>query len=327
VTAVLAACGGDDETSAGGSSSGGSGLQGVDYQLAWLKSMQFVGQFMALEMGYYADNGIEVNQMAGGPTVDAITVVSSGEALVGLADSNEIAVARGTGVPVKAIAAAFQKSPFALISLAEDPLETLEAQYGMTVAVSDSSRPTVEALMERQGLDPGEVQFVPKSPDPSVLADGQVQGYWGFISSEAAVLDANGVDVVSVLLADLGETTQANVLFASDETLESNRDLIVSLLKADIAGWQHYVDNVEEAAGVVFDSYAEGDSSREVMVAEGQAQVALVNDGDAVDRGLLWVSAEVMEQNIASAVESGLLDEEYPVEDVLTTDYIEEAHA
>jgi ABC-type nitrate/sulfonate/bicarbonate transport system substrate-binding protein len=320
--AALAACGSDDDEPAGTATDGEPAA--IDYQLAWIKSMQFAGPFMSTEHGYYDDMDLEVNLLGGGPSVDAITVVASGEATIGLADSNEIAVARGKGVPVVALAAAFQKSPFAMMSLSESPVLTLEDQYGKTVAVSDSSRPTVEALMEREGLDPGEVNFVPKNPDPSVLADGQVDAYWGFVTSEAAVLSAQGVEIESVLLADLGETTYANTYFVTEETLENDRDLIVDLLAADLAGWQWAVDNPDEAAEIVNESYQDEDEELDVMLEQSQAQLELITAGDG---DLLAIDEDVFEANITSALDSGLIDEAFEVSDVVDTTVLDDARA
>lgn len=330
---LLGACGEDDDTAGAAAADGAAASQeatesdeatSIDFQLAWIKSMQFAGPFMAEEQGYYDEMGVDVELLGGGPSVDAITVVTSGSAMVGLADSNEIAVARGQGIPVVALAAAFQKSPFAMISLSESPVLTLEDQYGKTVAVSDSSRPTIEALMEREGLDPSQVDFVPKNPDPSVLADGQVDAYWGFVTSEAAVLAARGVEIESVLLADLGETTYANTYFVTEDTLENDRDALVSFLAAEIAGWEWAVENPDEAARIINESYQSEDEELNVMEQQSQAQLDLITAGGG---DLLAVDPAVFEANIDAAVGSGLIDEAFDVSEMVDTSVLEDARS
>ena len=298
----------------------------VTMQLAWLKNMQFVGEFAGIDRGHFADQGLEMELQAGGPSVDAIDVVTSGQAMVGLADSNEIAVARGKGLPIKAFGAAFQKSPFSLISLADSKLETLEDQYGKTVAVSDASRPIVRGLMEREGLDPEKVTFVPKNPDPSVLASGQVDGYWGFLSTEAAVLEARDVQTYAVTLSDLGEPTYSNVLFATEETFANNRDTLMSLLKADIAGWDWALENPDASAEMVLDGYAGTEIEPAVAKQQARMQKRLIATGDAEENGLFWIDPEVFEDNIENAVDAGLLEESYPVDKVVTQELIKAVH-
>jgi NitT/TauT family transport system substrate-binding protein len=292
-------------------------------QLSWIKNMQFPGPYMATEQGYYDEYGLDVELLGGGPSVDSITVVASGASIIGMADSNEIAVARGQGIPVVALGAAFLKSPFGMITLADAPIDTLEGMYGMTVAVSDGSRPTIEALMEREGLDPSQVDFVPKNPDPSVLPDGAVDAYWGFVSSEGAVLKARGVDVVWTLLSDLGEPTYANTYFTMQETLEENRDLIVSIMAADLAGWQYSVDNVEDTVRITQADYQDEDAEYEIMLEQHRAQIDLISP----DGVLLTMDPAVFEANIESAIAGGLLDEAISVDEVVDFSVLEDARA
>jgi len=297
--------------------------QSVSMQLSWIKNMQFPGPYMATEQGYYDEYGLDVELLGGGPSVDSITVVASGASIIGMADSNEIAVARGQGIPVVALGAAFLKSPFGMITLADAPIDTLEGMYGMTVAVSDGSRPTIEALMEREGLDPSQVDFVPKNPDPSVLPDGAVDAYWGFVSSEGAVLKARGVDVVWTLLSDLGEPTYANTYFTMQETLEENRDLIVSIMAADLAGWQYSVDNVEDTVRITQADYQDEDAEYEIMLEQHRAQIDLISP----DGVLLTMDPAVFEANIESAIAGGLLDEAISVDEVVDFSVLEDARA
>lgn len=299
--------------------------QSLSLQLAWLKNMQFPGPYMATEQGYYDEYGLDVELLGGGPSVDSITVVASGEALIGLADSNELAVARGQGIPVVSLGAAFQKSPFGMITMADAPIDTLEGMYGKTVAVSDSSRPTVEALMEREGLDPTQVEFVPKNPDPSVLVDGAVDAYWGFVSSEGAVLASRGEDVVWTLLSDLGEPTYANVYFVMEETLEENRDLVVSIMAADLAGWEYSVENIEDTVRITESDYQTEDGEYDVMIEQHMAQVELIDPTGSGE--LLTLDPAIFEANIDSAISGGLLDEAYDVNEVLDLTVLEDARA
>lgn len=296
-------------------------VQSLSMQLSWIKNMQFPGPYMAIEQGYYEDYGLDVELLGGGPSVDSITVVASGAALIGMADSNEIAVARGQGIPVVALGAAFLKSPFGMITLADAPIDTLEGMYGMTVAVSDGSRPTIEALMEREGLDPSQVNFVPKNPDPSVLPDGAVDAYWGFVSSEGAVLKARGVDVVWTLLSDLGEPTYANTYFTMQDTLDENRDLIVAIMAADLLGWKYSVENVEDTVAITQSDYQDEDAEYEILLEQMRAQVDLI----IPDGVLLTMDAAVFEANIESAIAGGLLDETISVDEVVDFSVLEEA--
>lgn len=318
--AFLAACGDDDDTAEAGA--GEQPMPTIDLQFGWLKNMQYGGPYMALEQGYYDAVGVTANHRTGGPSVDAVSVVTSGNAHLGLSNSDELAVARGQGIPVVMLAAAFQRSPNSMISLAESPVLTLEEQYGKTVAVSDSTRPIVEGLMTEQGLDPSQVNFVPKSENPAVLADGQVDVYWGFVSTEGAILRARGVEVEAVLLGDLGAQTYGNVYFTTDEILAENRDAIRSFLAADLAGWQWMVDNPDETAEFTHANYQEADEDLAVVTEQARAFVEVITAGDD---DLLYMDPAIVDQNIEDAVATGLLDETFDSAEVLDTELLAEA--
>lgn len=323
---LLAACGDDDDETSSSGSGSGSSAQTLTFQLGWLKGVQHGGHFAAIEQGYFTDAGIEPTFDSGGPNIDQIAVVSSGQALVGDSGSDELVVARASGIPVRAFAAGFQKSPYSMFSLADSPVTSLEELPGKTVAVSDGSRAQIEGLLEGVGVDPTSVNFVPKNPDPSVLADGIVDVYTGFSTNEAAVLRLQGVDVVTTFFSDLGAPTYANVFFTTDEALEENRDLLIAFLRADVQGWQWAIDNPVELAEVVVDKYAADGLELEPQTAEAEAQVELIDTGDATEHGLFWIAGEVFEANIASALDGGLIDEAIDPEDVFTQELIAEVH-
>lgn len=55
----------------------------VAYQFSWIKNFQFAGEYVADYKRYYAAEGIEVDLLAGGPTLSVEPVVVSGKALIG----------------------------------------------------------------------------------------------------------------------------------------------------------------------------------------------------------------------------------------------------
>lgn len=316
VPGLLAGCGDSDA-----SSQSDGGALAAELQLSWIKSMSFAGPFLAAERGYYDDTGVAVALLGGGPSVDQIAVVASGNALLGMADSNEIAVARGQGIPVVALATPYQKSPFAMMSLSESPVLSLKDQYGKRVAVSDTFRPTLETLMSSEGLDPTKVELVPKNEDPSVLADGLVDVYWGNSTSDQAPLAARGVKTEAVLLSDLGERTYASTYFATVDSIGKDREAIVRLLAADLAGWKWAVENNAETAMIIRDKYQSDGTELDVVIAQGEAQIPLIT----ADPMLLAISPSVFEVNIQSAVDGGLIESTYDVSDVVDTTLLEEA--
>jgi ABC-type nitrate/sulfonate/bicarbonate transport system substrate-binding protein len=298
----------------------------VVYQMGWVKSVQFGGHFAAVEHNDFQDEGIKADFRAGGPNVDPITIVASGQALIGDRGSTDLILARAKGVPVKAFGAIFQKSPYALMSLKSKPIRTLKDMVGKTIALPDVRRATVIGLLRRAGIDEAKVTFVPVGTDPSILATGQVDGYFGFATNQGIVLRSRGVDIEIAYLSDLGDVAYAQALFATDETIAAKRDLLVRWLRADIRGWQWAVDNPEAVAKLMVDKYGQKGLDLNAQTAEAKAQAELITAGDAARKGVLWISAEVFDQAIKLASESGLIKSAFAPGDVMTAAIVEAAY-
>jgi len=140
---------------AGMASAAGHGLEKVVHQLGWVKSIQFGGHFAAIEQGYFEEEGIEAEFVAGGPGgIGTDVAVGTGQAMTSDTDVEGTVRARISGIPVKAFGAIMQKAPGAIMSLAENPLTTLADFPGKTIALPDGLRPQLTALMVTADVDP-----------------------------------------------------------------------------------------------------------------------------------------------------------------------------
>ena len=85
----------------------------VRMQLGWLASNGILGEVVAQKKGFYAEQGVELEIVPGGPNVDGVAGVAAGQSLLGTVSSSpSVMLARSAGIPVKAFAAGYQKHPF-----------------------------------------------------------------------------------------------------------------------------------------------------------------------------------------------------------------------
>lgn len=299
----------------------------VVHQLGWIKSIQFGGHFAAIEQGYFAEEGIEAEFLAGGPGTDGTALVATGQATTSDSDVPGMVRSRINGIPVKAFAAIMQKAPGAIMSLAESPIRSLEDFPGKTIAMPNGLRPQIASLMNSAGIDPEEVNYVPVGTDPGILAAGQVDGYYGWATNQGVMLQTRGVDIEIAYMNDLGVPGYAGVLFATDETIETQRDLLVRWLRAEIKGWQWHLDNPEEMAVLMVEKYGQRGLDLTAQTAESLLMKDFVPVGDAAENGLLWVEPDVFAQGIEFMIAAGDMENgQVAVEDVVTQDLIAEAH-
>src|SRR6185436_12796984 len=167
-SALLAACGGDDKPAATGSTTKSFGQ--LNYQLSWVKNVEFAGAYLADSKGYYTAAGFgSVNLMAGGPNVSQDAVVASGKALLGISSPDITAAAMLKGADLVIVGAQYQKNPFAIMSLASAPINTPQEMIGKKIGVQAVNEPIWNAFLKANNIDPSKVTKVPAQFDPSPL--------------------------------------------------------------------------------------------------------------------------------------------------------------
>ncbi|MGO4319746.1 ABC transporter substrate-binding protein, partial [Agrobacterium sp. MCAB5] len=97
----------------------------IRMQLGWLASNGLLGEVVALKKGFYAEQGVELEIVPGGPNVDGVAGVAAGQSAIGqISSSPSVMLARGAGMPVKAIAAGYQRHPYAYYSRNAKPVRS-----------------------------------------------------------------------------------------------------------------------------------------------------------------------------------------------------------
>src|SRR5882672_7915774 len=111
-----------------GSTGGASAqaLRPVSFQLSWVKSIQYGGYFAGIDQGFFKKEGLDPTFNSGGPNVDAIANVVAGRSQIGDRPIGPLVLARDKGMPIKVIANVFQHSPFAVMSLASKPINSIK---------------------------------------------------------------------------------------------------------------------------------------------------------------------------------------------------------
>ncbi|HLI39936.1 MAG TPA: ABC transporter substrate-binding protein, partial [Streptosporangiaceae bacterium] len=155
---VLAACGSSATSS---TSTSASSPTRITDQLGWLKTSQWAGFYAAISNGYYRQEGIDEDLIAGGPNIIASSVVGAGHALVGEDDNNTVLQAIAKGEPLVMFATIYQRSPYSVFSYPSKPIRTLKDFAGKKIALSPATRPLLEPLLAKAGVSLSSVSFVP----------------------------------------------------------------------------------------------------------------------------------------------------------------------
>jgi NitT/TauT family transport system substrate-binding protein len=297
-------------------------LTKVTNQLGWLKISQFSGFLVAQEKGYYKREGLDVAVNAGGPNIIASQVVATGRALVGDDDNTTVLQAIDKGLPVIVYGAIFQKSPYAVMSLPGKPIRTLKDFAGKTIAASPATKPQIEPLLKKAGVDTGRVKWVPAGPDPGQLASRQVDGYFGYATAQGVALKEQGIKIVTTYVNDLGFPSYANVLITKPGTIQKQKDTLVAFLRGTIMGYEYALKNPQEVGTLVATKYGPPGLSAKTETAVHLAQAPLIRS----PHGVMWVDPAKMQAVIKAAAAAKSIKKPLPLNKVMTTEILKLAY-
>ena len=197
----------------------------------------FAPHFVALEKGYYTKEGLKVDIQPGGPGIDPLKIVLTGDADVGLASYDQILLAREKGLPLIAIGEDTTKSGVGFVSLASSGIKTPQDFIGRKVGVMPGTdKGTVyDALMAKLGIDRSKIQEIPVQFNLAVLFNGTVEVFPAFITNQPIIAKDSGFEVNIIDPDKYGISPGGNVFFTSEDTLRKKRDVLEAFLRAELA--------------------------------------------------------------------------------------------
>jgi NitT/TauT family transport system substrate-binding protein len=238
----------------------------VNVQLSWIHTIEYAGFYEAVDKGYYATANLDTHLNTGGfdengDFINPVQKVIDGDADFGIIDAQTLLLERAQGAPIVAIAAIYQRSPVAFVSLAEKNITSPEDLVGTTASIElTTSGSLFRSLLASKGIDPGSVNMVQRT-DYSIapLLDKQADIIDGWITNEAVILSKEGHEYNALLVSDYGIEAYANVIFAREDTIANKPDMVERFVRATLLGIQSAVDNPEEAAQLAVNYNAERD--------------------------------------------------------------------
>jgi ABC-type nitrate/sulfonate/bicarbonate transport system substrate-binding protein len=297
----------------------------LSFQLSWIKSIQYGGYFAGIENGDFKKLGVEPTFVSGGPNIDPIGNVASGQSQLGDRPIGSLLIAREKGIPIKIIGTVFQKSPYGVISLAEKPIKTAKELKGKTIAVATSGVPLMRKLIADAGLNPDDVKMVPSSPDPAALVSGQIDGYCGYVTNQGVMLETRGVKIYSLNAQDLGIPETTGTIYAREDFLKGNKETVVNFLKAAGQAWSWSLTNPEPTAKLMVDKYGAPGLNYEAQLAEIKASKPYIDVDAGRTKGMLALDMALFARIIDVYRTAGLIKSAMTAEELCDPTFIDSA--
>jgi NitT/TauT family transport system substrate-binding protein len=224
----------------------------LEFAMPWILPTEYFYFLTADQKGFYRDEGLEVHLNEGSGSGNAVKIVGAGSTPIGMADANRILAGRVNGVPVKSIMSLFYTSPVLVVSPADKPIKSLDGLVGKKLGdAPDSANLLIwRAAMKRKGVDAEQVNFInvdPKAKNQLLLA-GQIDA--ALSQSDVADLEAEGHPMYKLSVTeDSGFNIVADSIFANEDFLNKNPDVVRAFLRATLKGADYTRQHPDEAIG------------------------------------------------------------------------------
>ncbi len=232
-------------------------------QLKWVTQAQFAGYYVALEKGFYEEEGLNVTIKPGGPDIAPAQVIAGGGADVVIDWMPSALASREKGLPLVNIAQPFKRSGMMLTCRADSGIKTPQDFPGHTLGVwffgneypflawmsilgipTDGSPQGVTVLKQGFNVDPilnGQADCV------STMTYNE---YWQIIDA-----GLKPEDLVTFKYEDQGVATLEDGLYVLEDRLKDPafEDQLVRFVRASMKGWKWAEENPDEAAMIVLE--------------------------------------------------------------------------
>jgi ABC-type nitrate/sulfonate/bicarbonate transport system substrate-binding protein len=201
---------------------------------------------VAIDNGYYTDEGLDLTYLSGGPDVipESSIIANKADLALTTPDTTVKAIV-DQGAKFKIIGAQYQKNPIGIVSLASNPIKTPQDLVGKTLAVPPVNVISVEAVLKINGIEKSKVNIVPYAYDPTPLIKGEIDASLDFTTNVPYTIRTQGAEAVSFLLYDFGFTIFNDTVAVTEDTLKAKRPELVSWLRASRKGWE---ENLKDPA-------------------------------------------------------------------------------
>ncbi|MBE9138877.1 ABC transporter substrate-binding protein [Nodosilinea sp. LEGE 07088] len=306
-------------------------LTPVKFTLSWLLQGVDAPMTLAMERGYFAEEGIDLQFERGYGSADTATKIAAGQYDMGFGDMYSMIEFNEQNPDQKLVVVAvpYNKAPFVLVSLKEAGIKSVQDLVGKKLGApaGDAPRRLWPVLAEEVGVDADSVEWVTMEPKlrETFLLQGNVDAISGFIYSMMPSLVKAGKtedDLDIIYYTDNGLDFYGNVVLVKEAFLEENPELVQGFLKAYIRGLQDTL--VDPTAGL--DSVmAVGDDLMERDAEKLRLQIALDNllVNDEVERiGLGEIDPERLKLSIDQTVNGFGLSSTPAVDEVFDGSYL-----
>lgn len=297
-------------------------------KVSYLTSFSTFGRdayvYVADELGYFEEAGIDVEINPGSGTLDVMRLLAAGTADFGAGDAASAIIGiANQKLELQAVAAVHQKSLAAIVALESSGITGPADLAGRTFAdaAASTNRILLPAYAAAAGFDMDSVKFVAAPPPdlPRLLASKQVDFIGQFVVGRTLIETAAGEPAVFLPYSDYLPNLYGIVTLARSEMIEKQPELVEAFVGALMRGLEYSIDNPQEAAEILARRAA--GQKAEIAASEIEIMAPFVRPAD-FEEPVGSLDPEKLQGMIDLLDQAGVLENEVTVDDIYAPGFV-----
>ena len=224
-------------------------LENIRLPMGYIPNIQYAPYYVAVEKGYFAEAGIELEFDYSYET-DGVALVGAGKLPFSVVSGEQVPLARAQGLPVVYISAWYKNYPISVVSKTEagiaGPTDLVGKKVGLP-GLFGANYIGFIALLHANGLDENDLTLEAIGFNQvEALVTDQVDAIVGYSANEPIQLVAQGYEINEIRVADYVNLA-SNGLLTNEKMLEENPEMVRAMNAAFLRGLEYTVANPDEA--------------------------------------------------------------------------------
>jgi len=259
----------------------GAAKEKLVVRFTWKLKGEYAPLFVALDKGYFAAEGLDVDLAEGQGAQTVLRLIAAGTENIGYGPAVAAAQAVSQGMPVKVGALYQTKAPMGVISFPDVPLKTPKDLEGKRIGISvgETFTDMLEPFTKINKVDLSKIVRIQmdNSARTSQFLSRKVDVMSVYLSNELPVLEQRtGVKFNVMRVSDFGLNLVGASYYVSNEFAKQNPQTVAKLIRATNKG---YADAMKDpkAAAEIMNKYMKPKENADVLLAQVNATVDSTN--------------------------------------------------
>lgn len=250
-------------------------LKPISLQLKWKHQSQFIGFYVAKEMGFYKDVGLDVEFKEFEPEMNILEKIQNNEVDFAIDDSSLI-FHKLNGAKVKALFPILQTSPIALFAQKElSDIQELKNK-NIEFARNELANISIKAILKAHNVEVNAIEhtftidtFVAKKSDAIV----------GYLSNQPYFFIKQNIPYAVYNPKDFGFDFYGDLVYTSSLIVEANPKVVSDFVNASKKGWEYAFEHLNSSIDMVYEKYNTQNKSKESLLYEATVLKSLSGYG------------------------------------------------